>query len=173
MKQTVNSKRKSSPTVEPVFISRLQRTTAAQIARERALASWRQRASRLVLNAVVAAVALRVLTVALQPCLAAYRSARAIQQLQGQLHREWERGQHLKSQIAFLNTDRGVEEEARKLGWTRPGEVSLQIITPEPRPAAKKEGAAARASTATLPSHVSGSERLRLAITQWLERWSK
>src|SRR3954468_24132431 len=123
MKQTASNSKRTSPTVEPVIISRRQRATAAQIARERARAIWRQRAARILVNAVIAAVCLRVLAIAVQPCLAGYRSTRGIHALRTQLQREAERHQHLKSQIAFLQSDSGVEEEARKLGWTRVGEV--------------------------------------------------
>src|SRR5439155_16619502 len=105
MKQTASNSKRSSPTVEPVIISRLQRATAAQIARERARQIWRQRATRIFLNAIIAAVGLRVLAIALQPCVAAYHSSRGIHVLCTQLHREAERNQHLKSQIAFLKSD--------------------------------------------------------------------
>lgn len=177
MKQTSSDQKRSSPTVEPLIISRLQRATAAQIARERARAAWRQRALRILLAAVAAALGLRVLTIAAQPCLAAYRSAREIDVLRAQLLREEQRHQHLKSELSFLQSDHGVEEEARKLGWTRAGEVSLQLVTPEPPPAAAKSlgtphaagTSPSAASAAKTPIHISGSERLRLWLTHWLE----
>jgi cell division protein FtsL len=172
MKNTVSKSKRSSPPVEPVIISRLQRATAAQIAQERARALWRQRAARILVNAVIAAVCLRVLAIAVQPCLAGYRSTRGIHTLRDQLHREAERHQHLQSQIQFLQSDSGVEEEARKLGWTRVGEVALQIVTPEPPskplPAVSAEPAKA-VPAAKLPSRVSVSERIRLTLTRWLE----
>jgi cell division protein FtsB len=174
MKQTASKAKPSSPDVEPVIISRLQRATAAQIARERARQIWRQRATRIFLNAIMAAVGLRVLAIALQPCVAAYNSSRDLHVLRAQLHRESERNQHLKSQIAFLKSDPGVEEEARKLGWTRLGEVSLQIVTPElPVKAPVLPEPATAAATGKLPSRVSVSERIRLALTHWLERGKK
>src|SRR5688500_1169009 len=113
MKQTTSNRKSASATVEPVIISRLQRATAAQIARERARALWRRRASRILLGAVVAALGLRVLTIAVQPCLAAYRSSRDIDTLRAQLHREAERHKRLQARIRFLQSDHGVEEEAR------------------------------------------------------------
>jgi cell division protein FtsL len=148
----------------------------AQIAREQARAIWRQRAARILVNAVIAAVCLRVLAIAVQPCLAGYRSTRGIHALRTQLQREAERYQHLKSQIAFLQSDYGVEEEARKLGWTRAGEVALQIVTPEPPtpPTPLVSADPAKAVPAEkLPSRVSVSERIRLALTRWLEHGKK
>src|ERR1043166_2852023 len=95
MKQSLsNPKKQSTPPVEPVFLSRLQRQTAEQIAQAQARAKRRQRAGRLLVQAVIAAVVLRVLTVAMQPCLAAYRSARDLRVLQTQMNREALRNQH-------------------------------------------------------------------------------
>jgi cell division protein FtsL len=171
MKQTVTEK-KGSP-VEPLIISRLQRATAAQIAREQARAKWRGRASQLFVGAIVAAIALRVLAMAMQPCLAAYRSACDIDQLRVQLRQEMERHEHLKSQISYLQSTHGVEEEARKLGWIKTGEVSLQIVTPEPPGTGLTAGdhwqLAKASADGKLPAHTSGSEHLRLTLTRWLE----
>jgi hypothetical protein len=170
MKQTSTDKKGSTP-VEPLIISRLQRATAAQIARDQARAKWRARASQLFLGAIVAAIGLRVLLMAMQPCLAAYRSARDIDQLRVQLRKEMDRHEHLKSQISFLQSNHGIEEEARKLGWVKTGEVSLQIVTPEPAgPTAKARLQLAKAGAdGTSPAHISGSERVRIALTRWLE----
>src|SRR2546425_895041 len=107
MKQTIYGK-KGSP-VEALIISKLQRATAAQIAREQARAKWRGRASQLFVGAIVAAIGLRVLAMSMQPCLAAYRSARDIDQLRVQLRQEMERHEHLQSQISFLQSSHGVE----------------------------------------------------------------
>ena len=171
MKQTNFDKKTASPPVEPLLISRLHRATAAEIARQQARARLRQRVSRILLTAVIAAIGLRVLTIAVQPCLAACRSARHIRLLRAQRLREAERHQHLKSQISYLRSDLGVEEEARKLGWTKAGEVSLQIITPEPKtvakPGAHPQTPAAGGNT---PVHISGSERFRLWVTRLIDR---
>src|SRR5687768_14632839 len=96
------SKKGSSPNVEPVIISRLQRTTAAQLAQERARALWRQRALRILVHAVVVAVGLRVLMSAIQPCLASYRAARDIHSLRAQLQQEADRNRRLQRQKQFL-----------------------------------------------------------------------
>jgi hypothetical protein len=165
MKQTASRKKSTSSPVEPVIVSRLQRATAAQIAREQARELWRRRALRILLGAVVAAMALRVLTIAVQPCLAAYHSTQEIKALRVRLHNERERRQRLLARIDFLKSDHGVEEEARKLGWTRAGEVSLQLVTPESEARPRPPTAASK----PLPSRVSGSERLRAALTRWLE----
>jgi hypothetical protein len=159
--------------VEPVIISRLQRTTAAQLAQERARALWRQRALRILVHAVVVAVGLRVLLAALQPCLASYRATRDIHSLRGQLQQEADRNRRLQRQKQFLMSNHGVEEEARRLGWTRPGEVSLQILTPEPPPKPKAVDGSppspAGEAKSDLPSRISVSERIRLAVTRWLD----
>jgi hypothetical protein len=170
MKQTSSQSKYPSTPVEPVIISRLQRATATEIARQQARAAIRQRVTRILLSAVAAAVGLRVLTIALQPCLAAGRSARHIRLLRAQLQREEERRQHLTAQISYLKGDQGVEEEARKLGWTRAGEISLELITPEPKVAGKAGAQSdAAAPGSRLPVHISGSERFRLWLTRLIE----
>lgn len=170
MKQTSSAKKTPSSPVEPLIISRLQRTTAAEIARQQARAVLRQRVSRLLITAVAAAIGLRMLTIALQPCMAAYRSTLHIRTLRAQLLREAERRQHLKSQISYLQSDQGVEEEARKLGWTKAGEISLQIIAPAPKPPTKADShSPTLASGANTPIHISGSERFRLWLTHLIE----
>src|SRR5438034_497782 len=170
MKQTVSNKRSSSTPVEPLIISRVQRATAAEIARQQARAAWRQRATRLFINAVVAAVALRVATIAAQPCLAALRSSRHIHALRAQLHQEGARHQHLTAQISYLKSNQGVEEEARKLGWTKAGEVALQIVTPEPKVTAKSSPLfPTPAAGKNVPIRISGSERVRLYLTRLLD----
>jgi cell division protein FtsB len=165
MKRTDSNKKSSSTPVEPLIISRAQRATAAEIARQQARAAWRQRAIRLVINAVVAAVALRVATIAVQPCIAALRSQRHIHGLRAQLHQEAARHQHLNAQIAYLKSPQGIEEEARKLGWTKAGEIALQIVTPEPKGSAKPSSPAP-AVDKSLPVRISGSERVRLYLTK-------
>jgi cell division protein FtsL len=170
MKQTSSAKKSSSSPVEPLIISKLQRATAAEIARQQARALLRQRVSRILITAVVAAVGLRVLTIALQPCLAAYRSTLHVRKLRAHLLQEGQRYQHLTSQISFLKSDQGVEEEARKLGWTKAGEVSLQIIAPAPKAAAKPGSSPATAAAGKdLPVRISGSERLRLWLTRLID----
>ena len=170
MKQTSSAKKNSSAPVEPLIISKLQRTTAAEIARQQARAALRQRVSRILITAVVAAIGLRVLSIALRPCLAAYRSTRHIRTLRAQLSREAERHQHLKTQISYLQSDLGVEEEARKLGWTKAGEISLQIIAPAPKAGMKPAAPPLTPATgADTPIHISGSERFRLWLTHLIE----
>ncbi len=171
MKQTSSQKKNPSTPVEPVIISRLQRATAAEIARQQAWAVLRKRVTRILLYAVLAAVGLRVLTIALQPCLAAGRSARHIRMLRAQLRQEEQRHQHLKTQISYLQSDQGVEEEARKLGWTKAGEISLQLITPEPKVTGKPgPHTDTFAPDASIPVHISGSERVRLWLTRLIDR---
>jgi cell division protein FtsL len=171
MKPTSSAKKSASSPVEPLIISKLQRATAAEIARQQARATLRQRVSRILITAIVAAAGLRVLTIAMQPCLAAYRSTRHIRMLRAQLLQDGERRQHLNSQISYLKSDQGVEEEARKLGWTKAGEVSLQFIAPAPKPGAKRgPSVSTAAASGNIPVHISGSERFRLWVTRLIDR---
>jgi hypothetical protein len=64
-----------------------------------------------------------------------------------------------------------VEEEARKLGWTKAGEVALQIVTPEPKVTAKPGSLSPTpAAGKEVPIRISGSERVRLYLTRLFDR---
>jgi hypothetical protein len=139
----------------------LRSEAARKQARLRAQMTWRRVAVRLLVIGVVTACLVRVGTIALEPLVATYHSGRSIQVLEAQYHAELARRNHLQREIQFLATKAGIEEEARRLGWVKEGETSLQTLTPGPLPIDA-------ATPASPPKKLSGSERLK----QWLGTWT-
>src|ERR1043166_1747040 len=113
---------------EPVLVTPLRSPAARKRARAQAQLAWRRIAVRLLVGGVVAAALVRVGAIALEPLVATYRSGRDIQTLEAQYHAELARRNHLQREIRFLSTNAGIEEKARRLGWVKEGETSLQIV---------------------------------------------
>jgi hypothetical protein len=149
----------SGKSFEPVFVPPLRSPTARKRAKIQAQLAWRRTAVRLLIGGIVAAAMVRVGAIALEPLVVTYRSGREIRTLESQYRSELARRNRLQQEIRFLSTTAGVEEEARRLGWVRTGETSLQVLMPP-------EAEADRRANAPRPK-ASGSERVR----QWLETW--
>jgi cell division protein FtsB len=150
----------SGKSIEPLLVTPLRSPAARKRVRAQAQLAWRRTAVRLLVGGVVAAGLVRLGAIAAEPLVATYRSGRDIQALETRYRDELGRRKHLQHEIQFLSTNAGIEEEARRLGWVKDGETSIQILTPS------------TASTApapeTLPAKkLSGSERVK----QWLNTW--
>lgn len=74
------------------------------------------------------AASLRLITIALDPILATYHSTIEIRTLEAEFETARRSNEHLRRQIAYLNSRAGIEEEARRLGWVRAGELPLRIV---------------------------------------------
>jgi len=107
----------------------------------------------------MAAALVRLGAIAVEPLVATYRSGRDIQALEIRYRGEKTRQNHLQREIQFLSTNAGIEEEARRLGWVKQGETSIQILTPA--------SVAVPAPAAVPPQKTSGSEHVK----QWLDTW--
>jgi cell division protein FtsB len=77
---------------------------------------------------LLAALGLRLAAIAVQPIAAAYRSSRDIQVLEKEYAAVRQRNEWLQNRVRYLNTPAGIEEEARRQGWVRAGEVRLRIV---------------------------------------------
>lgn len=152
----------SSPgkTIEPPLVTPLRSPKARKRARVQAQLAWRRTAVRLLVGGVVAAGLVRLGAIAVEPLVATYRSGREIQTLEARYHRELNRQQHLQRELQFLSTNAGIEEEARRLGWVKTGETSIQIVKPATPPAA--------APVAAPPKKRSGSENVKAWLDTWL-----
>jgi cell division protein FtsB len=128
----------SHPPIEPVIISSLRpgpwlrtgggktNVSDAQRARSR---TWRRLARRFLVTGLLVALGLRLGAIAVQPIAAVYHSHRDIQVLEKEYASVRQRYEWLQSRVRHLNTSAGIEEEARRLGWVRSGEVPLRIVT--------------------------------------------
>lgn len=115
------------------------------------------------LAGLVFAFAGRIGGVALEPVLATYRTGREIRRLEAVLAREQAVNAQLRADIAYLRTRDGVEQEARRRGWVRSGEVALTVIDPQEENAASPSGASGQPGLEEAkPRSVAG--RIRAAI---------
>lgn len=106
---------------------------------------------------IVAGVALlafagRVARFAVEPVLATYRTGQEIRHLQVVSAREADVNSQLREDIAYLKTPAGIEQEARRRGWVKPGEIAISVVVPpeadEPGGAKKMPGKKARPAVA-------------------------
>lgn len=113
----------------------------------------------LVGTALFVAFAGRIASVALAPVMLTQRTGREIQSLQQQVTKESAANQQLRNEIARLHTPAGVEEEARRRGLVRHGEVALSIVAPE-----KPDVDDARVASGDAKGPASVSARIRAAV---------
>ncbi|MGV3721061.1 MAG: FtsB family cell division protein [Actinomycetota bacterium] len=71
----------------------------------------------------------------------------------------------LRKEIVYLNSNAGIEREARRRGWVKPGEVALSIVTPEVAPeTAVAAGKPLSTRTASADHPRSIADRIRAAV---------
>lgn len=72
-----------------------------------------------------------------KPVVLARREAAAIRKLDVDVKATETQNEALRRRLHFLNTPKGIEVEARRAGWVRPGEIALQPTggpLPDPAP---------------------------------------
>jgi hypothetical protein len=94
------------------------------------------------------AASIRLATIAMDPIVATYRTSSEIRALNVSYQEAQTRNERLKRQIAHLNSRAGVEEEARRLGWVRAGEMPLLIVSQPATSHGAQQGTAASESGA-------------------------
>jgi hypothetical protein len=80
----------------------------------------------------------QIAAVAMHPLVATTQTGQEIRKMESQLKDELAANERLRDDIKYLKTKAGIEQEARRLGWTRPGEVALTLVQPETAPADAK-----------------------------------
>jgi cell division protein FtsB len=103
----------------------------------------------IVAGATVFAFAGRIGAFAMEPLAATWRTEQEIRELRDATRKETAVNEQLRRDIAYLSTQAGVEQEARRRGWVRPGEVALSIVRPEPEVAPATEPKAEPIKTAS------------------------
>ena len=77
--------------------------------------------------------------------LAAHRLGLKAQGVQTEISRLELENKRLRNEASFLQTDEAIERLAREqLGWARPGETSVLVITPTPEPVRSQPSRPAR-----------------------------
>lgn len=121
--------------LDPVLVTPLRRPKP----RSSQQASAAEKGRPLVLNVAIAIVAGTVLLTCAgrlaqfvtEPVLSIHRAGLEIKALQQERALRAEANDRLRKDIVYLNTNAGIEREARRRGWVKPGEVALSIVTPE------------------------------------------
>ncbi|MFN3650513.1 MAG: FtsB family cell division protein [Armatimonadota bacterium] len=120
-------------------------------------------ASGIVTTTVALALLASVARVAAEPLMVTYRTGVEVQGLRTVLAQERSANAGLTDDIAYLKTRAGVEQEARRRGWVRPGEVALFIVdsnAPEAEEVTVEEPAA--------PQRMSVADRIRTTLESCL-----
>lgn len=78
-----------------------------------------------------------LVAVALRPVLLDQEERDQVRHLSAAVAAAKAHNANLKRQIQLLKTPQGIEVEARRLGWVRPGEILIQTSETTPKPPAK------------------------------------
>lgn len=122
--------------LDPVLVTPLRRPETRPRKRRRSKANQTspvimKTAVGIVVGAAVFAFAGRIAAFAVEPVAVTMRTGKEIRQLQDLQRREAQVNEQLRQDIAYLKTPAGIEQEARRRGWVKPGEVALSIVQPE------------------------------------------
>lgn len=119
----------------------------------------------IVVVTALVAFAGRIAAFALEPVLATYRTGHEIQALEKAVAKVETKNARLKQDITYLKTPAGVEQEARRRGWVRKGEVAMSVIQPETVPgAAPLKPASKPLQTASAEQPASLTDQFRTAL---------
>lgn len=134
--------------LDPVLVKPLRRperrAPQPRSAAQRTHPAVMRTAFAIVALTAVCAFAGRVTSIAAEPVLSTYRTGREVKGLELAVERQSASNEQLRRDIAYLRTLAGVEQEARRRGWVRPGEVALSVVVPE--------GAVPQAGALVLPA---------------------
>jgi len=125
--------------LDPVLVTPLRRPETRQRRRRRARvrpADHRLRTTALTVVGAAAClfVAGKAVAFALGPVGDTWRTGAEIRSLEGQVDQQKQINARLKQDIEYLRTPAGTEQEARRRGWVKEGEVALSVVAPEPLP---------------------------------------
>ena len=150
---------RETPELDPVFVPSLrlpeQRRSARRSRQPKARPAVIKTAVTIVAAAAAFALVGRVAAFAVQPVVMTQQMGGEVQQLQRQLAVENQANARLMQDIAYLKTPAGTEQEARRRGLVRMGEVPMSFVMPEGAPAP---------AAAPAPRPRSVAERIRAAV---------
>lgn len=86
------------------------------------------------MRAAIASLTGCVMLAIARPFVLAYQTKAELGRLQAMEAELEVQNAALRQRIHFLNTPTGIEIEARRLGWVRPGEIPIQILPPATSP---------------------------------------
>jgi len=106
----------------------------------------------------------RAAQIVVEPLVAIQRRGQEITALKRERDQRRADNEQLRQDIAYLNSNAGVEQEARRRGWVKPGEVALSIVVPEPAPEAHVASVDKPVQTASADDHLSVADRIRTVL---------
>jgi hypothetical protein len=150
---------------DPLLVNRLRRPEPLPKKAARVTPRPRPAVVKVALGIVLSAIAIsfagRIAAFALEPVFVTYQTGQEIRHLQKVAGARSATNAQLRQDIAYLNTAAGVEQEARRRGWVKPGEVALSLVSPEDSAAAEAAAVGARPEKAR---SVSVADRIRDAV---------
>jgi cell division protein FtsL len=150
--------------LDPVLVTPLRRPATRQRKRAHRVAQASPRVLKFAVGIVLAAALVtfagRIAAFAMQPVMATWQTGQDIRDLEATVRKETSVNEQLKRDIAYLSTQSGIEQEARRRGWVKPGEVALAIVRPDAEPAQKAKPEEKPVKTAS----ASVSERIQSVL---------
>lgn len=106
----------------------------------------------------------RAAQIVVEPLVAIQQRGQEITTLKRERQQRRAENEQLRQDIAYLNSNAGVEQEARRRGWVKPGEVALSIVIPEAAAESKLAGAGKPVQTASADARLSVADRIRTVL---------
>lgn len=123
--------------LDPMLVSPLRRPDPHKTLPRRRASTTQARPKLLRAAAIlVGATALfaftgRITAFAMAPVVATHQTGLQIRTLEQELMKERLVNAQLERDIAYLGTQAGIEQEARRRGWVRKGEIVITLVEPE------------------------------------------
>jgi cell division protein FtsB len=121
--------------LDPVLVTPLRRPKPRAKQRQVVTEQTRSRVFKIAAGIVLGTVLLtftgRIIQFVTEPALSIHRAGAEIRELRQERDRRLAENERLRRDIAYLNSNAGIEQEARRRGWVMRGEVALSIVTPE------------------------------------------
>jgi hypothetical protein len=146
--------------LDPVLVTPLRRPETRQRKRAARVVQASPRVLKIAVGIVIGATLVtfagRISAFAMQPVMATWQTGQEIRRLEQAARTETAANEQLKRDIAYLTTRAGVEQEARRRGWVKPGEVALAIVRPEPEapPAPKPQTPPVKTASASVSQRI-------------------
>lgn len=154
--------------LDPVLVTPLRRPTKRSPHRkpsaDRPRPAVMKTALLIVITGLVVASAGRAAQVVLEPLVTIQRRGQEITALRRERDQRRADNEQLRQDIAYLNSNAGVEQEARRRGWMKPGEVALSIVVPEPAAETQLASEGKPAQNASAADRLSISDRIRTVL---------
>jgi len=154
--------------LDPVLVTPLRRPTKRSPKRtpsaDRPRSAVMKTAFWIVIAGFCIASAGRATQIVVEPLVAIQQRGQEINDLGRKRDQQRAENERLRQDIAYLNSNAGIEQEARRRGWVKPGEIALSIVVPEPAPETQVASVGKPVQTASADDHLSVADRIRTVL---------